>query len=346
VYFYNWGWGEKVKKFENRALTEAEDCGFFELAFCRSLDRPFFVSEWDVPWPNEHRAESPILFAAVGSLQGWSGFAIHTYTYGTRTNVEMLGKEASSASIGGVPYREGIFNTWNDPAKFGLFYHSALITRRGDVARSKAKNTVLLDNLTAGSRDYPALYLAAEAGQVGVTFDRNKAAALPPPDPKAGEVRSDTGELFRSWKAHYGIIDSAFTKCVYGSLAKQGKISLKNLTITAVTDFAVIALSSLTEKPIAETDNILLTAVGRSENTDMKFNAEHTEMLDYGRPPILIEKIEARIEIENACEMMKVWAVNAEGFYVGCVPSTYKNGKIEFKIGEVFPSMYYLIRTE
>ena len=44
--------------------------------------------------------------------------------------MKMLGKEVSSSAIG-VPYREGIFSTWNDPAKFGLFCHAALITRRG-----------------------------------------------------------------------------------------------------------------------------------------------------------------------------------------------------------------------
>jgi hypothetical protein len=346
VYFYNWSWGEKIKKFENRALSEIEDCGFFDLAFCRSLDRPFFVSEWDVPWPNEHRAESPVLFAAVGGLQGWSGFAIHTYTYGTRTNIEILGKEVSSSSIGGVPYREGIFNTWNDPAKFGLFYHSALITRRGDVKQSNAKTAVFLDKLTGSAGDFPGLYLASETSRVGITFDQAKASGIRPPDLKDGEVHSDTQELYRSWKKYYGYIDTPFTKCVYGYLAKQKTISLKNLAVTSLTDFAVIALSSLSDKPISETDNILLTAVGRAENTGQKFNTDHNEQLDYGRPPIIIEKIEAEIEIENPCEKMKVWAVNAEGFYTGCVPSVYKDGVLRFKLGEVFPSMYYLIRSE
>ena len=41
-------------------------------------NRPFFVSEWDMPWPNSYRAESPIYYAAVGALQNWSGFTIHT----------------------------------------------------------------------------------------------------------------------------------------------------------------------------------------------------------------------------------------------------------------------------
>jgi hypothetical protein len=346
VYFYNWRWGEKIKKFENRALSEVEDCGFFDLAFCRNLDRPFFVSEWDVPWPNEHRAESPILFAAVGGLQGWSGFAIHTYTYGTRTNIEMLGKEVSSSSIGGVPYREGIFNTWNDPAKFGIFYHSALITRRGDVRQSTANNAVLLDKLTGGPGDFPGLYLASETSRVGITFDKAKASNTRPPDPKNGEVYSDTKELYRSWQKKYGYIDTPFTQCVYGSLTKQKTIRLKNLSVMSLTDFAVIALSSLSDKPIGTADNMLLTAVGRAENTGQKFNADHDEQLDYGRPPIIIEKIEAEIEIENTCEKMKVWSVNAEGFYTGCVPSVYKDGVLRFKLGEVFPSMYYLIRSE
>lgn len=120
VYFYNWSWGERVKTCMNRGITEVPDAGFGHLAFNRHPDRPYFVSEWDVPWPNEFRAEGPVLFAAVGGLQNWAGFTIHTYSYGTRLNDMMLGKEISASSIGGVPYREGIFATWNDPSKFGL----------------------------------------------------------------------------------------------------------------------------------------------------------------------------------------------------------------------------------
>ena len=31
-----------------------------------------------------------------------------------------------------VPYRSGIFDAFNDPSRFGLFYHAALMLRRGD----------------------------------------------------------------------------------------------------------------------------------------------------------------------------------------------------------------------
>ena len=95
-----------------------------------------------MPWPNSYRAEGPIYYAAVGALQNWSGFTIHTYSYGTRLEeMKILGRELSTP-VAGVPYREGIFSTWNDPAKFGLFYHSALMFRRGDITPANQKYAI------------------------------------------------------------------------------------------------------------------------------------------------------------------------------------------------------------
>ena len=99
--------------------------------------------------------------ASVGSLQGWGGFAIHTYRYSRDENVNMIGKPITSDAIGGVYYRGGVFDTFNDPAKFGLFYHAALIIRRGDVKPSEKTIYVKLDDITAGPED-KALQLTPE----------------------------------------------------------------------------------------------------------------------------------------------------------------------------------------
>ena len=84
TYFYNWGW----KPYEKRVMTDSMlgrlDPWYPSLTMMRVLDRPFFVSEWDHPWPNEWRAESVLNLAAVSALQGWSGTAIHTYRYDNR----------------------------------------------------------------------------------------------------------------------------------------------------------------------------------------------------------------------------------------------------------------------
>lgn len=295
-----------------------------------------------MPWPNEYRAESPIYCAAIGMLQNWSGFAIHTYSYSARLErMDMLGKEIASEKIGGVPYRQGIFSTWNDPAKFGLFYHAALITRRGDVKPSE--NLTVVNPLSKKAWNFAPVQANVE--RTGVVSDLSfREAGVNTNETVADEILSDTGELYINRKANYGWVDTDKTKCAYGFLCKNGKIDLRGASVTCDTDFAVVAMSSLTDDAICHSDNILLTTVGRAQNTDFKYDNEL--MTDYGKPPVLVESIQAEIAIETDVKGLVVWAISPEGFYIGLVPSTYEDGKLKFKVGEVSQSMYYLIVKE
>jgi hypothetical protein len=353
TYWYEWKWRETEKKFGNRPMVAEVNTVLPSLSFARLLDRPYFVSEWDDPWPNEWRAESPLFMAAVGLLQDWSGFAIHTYSYSTMMDINVTGKEVTSNAIGSVPYREGVFNTWNDPAKFGLFYHAALMYRRRDVKPALRSVNIKVDDMSLWEPQIPALSLITEKHRVGILFegcedtsDETIKSDEIIVDKNTGSIKSDTGELFRSWEKKIGWIDTDRTKVVYGFLGHAGDIKLKGLELKADTDFATIAFSSLTDDPMSCSDNMLLTAVGRSENTNMKFNDTHDEMLDIGTPPIQVEVIEAEIKIRTDVKNLKVWSVNAEGFFAGVIPSVYEDGTFQFKIGECFPSMYYLIQAE
>ena len=154
-------------------------------------------------------------------------------------------------------------------------------------------------------------------------------------------LRSDTGELYRDFDKKIGTIDTPMTKCAYGELLRNGKIDLSGVSIKCDTDYAVIAMSSLTDKPICESDNILLTTVGRAQNTDAKFAGEL--MLDIGKPPVIVEAIKAEIEIKTPVKGLKIWAVSAEGFYIGTVPTEYTEDGVKFKVGDVSQSIYYLI---
>lgn len=339
AYYYNWKWREFEKHCMNKSITQSDSSFLSRIATFAAADRPTYISEWDMPWPNEYRAESPIYSAAIGMLQGWSGFAIHTYSYSSRLErMNMLGKEISSEKIGNVPFRQGVFSTWNDPAKFGLFYHAALITRRGDVKPSV--NSVTVKPLSKVEWDWNALAANIEKTCVlsdlslesfgtdtGCTMDR--------------EILSDTGELYINRERNYGWVDTEMTKCAYGFLCKNGRIELSGASVTCDTEFAVIAMSSLTNDAICHSDNILLTTVGKAQNTDFQFKNEL--MTNYGKPPVLIESIRAEIAIETDVSGLTVWAISPEGFYIGTVPSTYEDGKLTFKVGETSKSMYYLI---
>ena len=178
-------------------------------------------------------------------------------------------------------------------------------------------------------------------------------------DLSAGEVRSDTGQLYRSWVKRYGTIDSPMTKSVYGRLAQVGTVTLDGLTVRCKNDYAVLALSSLdNDLPLDQTDSMLLTCVGEVENTDMKFSmapesvqkhdghAPWLQMEDLGKAPILCQVIEAEVAIRTCHKNMVVWAVNAEGIFVGNVPTRYEDGFLKFTLGQKNPSIYYLLQAE
>ena len=362
-YFYDWKWSNTQRLCENKSITSTKAV-LPALAKMRMVNKPFFVSEWDMPWPNSYRAESPIYYAAIGALQDWSGFAVHTYSYSSRlTNANILGRELSTP-VAGVPYREGIFSVWNDPAKFGLFYHAALITRRGDVSPADKKVAVYAsagltsccqrayNNLLEQHRTATVFESTLPEGYDELVADCD---AYPMEDKK--KFLSDNGQLWRDLNKRIGAVDTPRTKVTYGMLgyehmtasnakAKPQSIQLNGMQVTCKTDFGVIALSSLTDAPIEASDNMLLSAIGRAKNTDSIFDGE--KMLDAGRQPILAEVIEADIAIKTEIgDKLKVWGVNAEGFYAGKLPTTYQDGVLSFRIGdEMNPACYYLIVKE
>lgn len=364
TYFYNWGWKPHEKRVHDKSMLGTLNAWYSSLAVMRVLDRPFFVSEWDEPWPNEWRAECVLNLAAVSALQGWSGTAIHTYRYDCREVSDMIAQPVTSDALAGVPYRSGVFDTFNDPAKFGLFYHAAIILRRGDVKESTGSMEVDLPGLRLPDghehAEKSGLILArhcqplsgyCEVGKIGMRLPGAPALAekqlaiterAVPED--ATELRSDTGELYRSIEQRYATIDTPRTKAAYGFLGAIGSLQLTGLRIRCKTDFAVIALSSLSDAPLDESDNILLTAVGRADNTGATYNTNRTLQYDKGHGPILAEVIEADIELDTTVTGLSISGINSEGMITGRVVETYENGKLSFTLGGDFPTIYYLIQ--
>ena len=322
------------------------------LAFNRVPDKPFFVSEWDEPWPNKHRAAATLLMAAAGSLQGWMGFTIHTYRYGTNEQESVTEKIGRDIVIGSSFYR-GTFDTYNDPAKFGLFYHAALITRRADVKRANETAAIKYPNLLArtgckASALTPEKHLAVTHLPGRQYEDADYAHA--PEDTtlwgEDGEVTSDTGELYRSLDAGFGTIDTPMTKAVYGFHARNNLYNLSGVAISVKNDFATVAISSLSQNPICASANMLLTMIGYADNKDVLYHENETRQVHSGTGPVVIEVIRAKISITTDIATLKVWSVDNEGFYTGAIPATYENGIFSFETGGEFASMYYLIQAQ
>ncbi len=347
LYYHYRTWANK--EFINDPMTGQVDNMIASMAFNSVHGKPLFISEWENTWPNEFRADSPVLMAAIGSFQGWGGSTIHTYRYSLDEDVDMLAKPITGEAIGGKQYRSGMFDTFNDPAKFGLFYHAALITRRGDVRQADKTVSVVLDDLFAEHN--------VEKGAYALTGEQHRIKTVVPGQSPTGDIQigindelvkgreilSDTKELYRNLDKQIGWINSPRTKVVYGFVGKEGKIELSGVNIDTHTDFATIAISSLTDDPITSSGNMLLTAVGRADNTNVQYNDTHTKLLDLGHGPIQVEVIEAAIEIRTD-KNLRVLAINPQGVITGFMPTTHKDGVVSFELGKAYQSMYYLIQ--
>ena len=356
-YFYDWSWGEFEKTTFHRSITSLP-CQMTGMARSKLANKPSFMTEWDIPWPNSYRAEGAPYFAALACLQNISGMTIHTYSYGTFTDrIDRIGKESCSPTLGGVPYREGVFSCWNDPAKFGLFYHSSLMMRRGDVSPAKKMVGLTVDHPASRyiEKYQPMIERHRVCSVVGDTtgVDEVHEDTWTYPEENPNIIVSDTGELYRDVKKRIGIIDSPRTKIAYGFLGKTGPVQMKrgdlninlnNMGIDCYTDFAVVALSSLNDDPIEKSNHMLLSTIGRARNTGAQFDGE--KLIDFGHAPIVSEVIDAKIRIRTDHQDLRVWAINNDGYYQGWVQSTWNDGWLEFHVGPQYPSNYYLIQAE
>ena len=142
---------------------------------------------------------------------------------------------------------------------------------------------------------------------------------------------------------------------------KNGTIELNGMSVTCKNAFAVVALSSLNnDLDLEHTDSMLLTTVGDVNNTDYKAVVAPEEKqqygktnlpplmqtVDLGKAPILCEVIEAEVHIKTERKNMVVWAVNAEGFFIGNIRTKYEDGYLKFHLGKKYESVYYFIQAE
>jgi hypothetical protein len=354
--YWEYPWADPVGAITRKAMVTSANNDYAALSFMRAVERPFFVSEWDHAYPAEYRAESSLTLAAVSAFQGWGGCTIHTYRYSTWEPENRLA--GGSSTINGIVYRN-FFDSFNDPAKFGLFYQAALLLRRGDVQPGKEMTALRVADEEGwelkGGGDLPGLNVLPEMHRMGIALPGEEVDAdeiLPAEkasvDTAAGEVLSDTGELYRSWVKRFGWIDTPRSKVAYGFLGEQGKIELKGLELDVRTDYAVVALGSLTDQPLEDSPSILVTAVGRCQNSEIEFSEDGNRMLHSGKHPMLIEPIEATIRLRTQRPGLKVFVISEHGELVCRLPVEYENGVLSFQIGmqpEYYPStMYYLIR--
>jgi len=290
-------------------------------ALCRSsvVGKPFTVSEYNHPFPNEYECEAPLLIAAYGALQDWD--AIYFYTFGHRWRERELGGNTVT----------GYFDVCNDVSKLAQMPTAALMFTRGDVRPAERLVTVtydrdrLFDSLRERHRR-GGLFLDGELSPLLPLVHRfrvkkfdaartTRVGEIGFSEPK-GRIVSDTGELvWDSPAAGQGrlAIDTPRTQAAVGWIGGK-TVRTSDAVFEVKTPFCAVSLISLDGKPLRRSERILVVAAARCANTAMEWNAERTTISDrWGGPPILIEPVEGRILLARDAGAPNLRAVALDG---------------------------------
>ena len=293
----------------NASMLDRVGSGLLSTGMQQVDDRPFMLSEWIHVFPSQMGVEGPAIIGAYGmGLQGW--------------DVSFMFQNGDEATFSARLGRQ----QWDvmAPQILGVFPAVARQVLRDDVRQADrvVTRSVHVPSLFEGklgfddqvaqgyddkeldSTTVPASALAAVRCTVAFT---EKFTTTPPldmtPYAKQGWVVASTGQL--RWREASGsarglfLIDTPATKAVVG-FAQGSAFQLGEVTIEPQSPFGAIYLTA--REPtgtIATSKELLIVAIGRAQNTGMKYSPDGSMLLAAGEGPIRMEPVKARFTLRR-----------------------------------------------
>ncbi|MDJ0731335.1 MAG: hypothetical protein QNJ33_15220 [Crocosphaera sp.] len=316
-------------KFTNRSVLF--DPYSFPLNLKQVANHPIIIPESSWVPPLGYQSESPFLVSIFQSLTGIDGF--YWFAMG-----EPQWRQPSSAN----GYRPSL-GKWviNTPELLGNFPAAALMYRQGYI---KQGETVIKEHrkLTdLWNRQIPIISetksfdpnrdqdsqnnnnqisneihpLAFLVGSVEVTYGSNKDNKIVELKKYINEkdkiIRSTTGEIIWNYQKGICFLNTAKAQGVTGFLREVGEIKLKDTIIKSNNQYATIIVVSMDNKPIKQSDKILLQVGTIARPTDWKQQAttwkdkkgnlqKGFEIINYGKAPWRLENNDIHLTLDNS----------------------------------------------
>ena len=318
-------WDSNNWTIRNTPMEQAPDAdSLLSRAPWRLLDRPFTISEWNIPDPNDYAASTVPFAAMVAALQDWDGVFFFDYH--------------SSAEGWNTDRMSGYFSFDGQPVKLALLSACANLYRRGDLKP--------LSDVAAGTLREMLPATLGLGYRIGIDPKAARPATLAAPAGKRlespdGRAVWDASERAR---AHV-LINTPNSRAVWGLVAGQ-KFDLGGVELSlGSTDhnYAAVILTSLDGKPLEAAGRILLTAVGSAENQGMRWNESRTSIgNNWGTGPTLVNGIPA--EVTLPFRVKSVQALDSRGLPQAAVPVRVEENTSRFTIGPEHRTLWYEIR--
>lgn len=303
--------------------TNPAAASLLERAPWRLLDRPFTISEWNTPEPNDYAASAVPFAALVASLQDWDGVFFFQYVND--------GKRWYSDTI------TGYFSFNGQPVKLALLSACAQLFRRGDLAPLK--------DVAAGTFDKLVPATLGLSHRIGI--DPHAAQPSPITEPPAKRLASPDGRVV--WdattpKRAHVTVNTPATRAAWGLIGNQ-RFELGDVGIAVGTterNYAVVVLTAMDAQPIEKTGRALLTAVGSASNRGMQWNEARTSVgRNWGTGPAEVNGIPVEITLPRPGA--RIFALDGRGHRMSEIKSSDNSSASHFKLGPEQRTLWYEI---
>ncbi len=342
-------------KILNDSMVNSLQC-VLNMANRRVAGKPFTVSEYNHPYPNQYGAEAQPFLAVFGRLQGWNGIFQYTYNH----YVNDWAPQANPWCFFDMIARTEVLAHF--PACSAMFL-------RGDISESKSPVSYKLNmddyrenRMVSRQITHPIGKRTLELAAVhkvescldgsGLTVDQ-----YPLLDPQKKILVSDTGEIVwnreipnKSYVAVNTKQSKLFTGFPEGRTIDWGNMKLR-IGKTQL-DWATVSLFSKDANGFGESGKAraLLAATGNCGNSgriEKKLDGPGFTLTDRGHAPVIAEGINATLVFDQKQDRIKCFALDSRGERKSEVP-IIKNekGQAELIIGPQYKTVWYELLFE
>lgn len=320
-------WDPKNYVVERKSVVNDPELGTLKnLSLWRVNGKPYSVSEYCHPAPNDFQSEMMPLYAGIGAMQNWD--ILYTFAW------EATGKREKNDMY------TGYFDFARNPAKKAFFPSAALLFRLGlldsnfEFEPINVTESSYLTQLSPQSLVKSPDILKKRYGIV--TADKLLQTKL------VGRTEYTEGRILGQGEQRIVVLESdqaiVFAGFVGGKTitTKVGTFEFGNIP----SGFASVMLVPRDGLPLKESEDLLLTVIGRVENQNMKWNAARNSVSDqWGNGPTVAEIIPVKVTL-SGFKSKDVFALDGTG------KTTRRVGESSsFQIGKDTKSAWYQLKS-
>lgn len=325
------------------------------LASQRILGKPYTVSEYNHPFPNQYGAEGQPMLRSYGAFQGWDG--VFEYTFNHRNEFDL-------------DYNNYFFSINDRTDVLAHFPACATIYLRGDVRESKSAISAPIDY--AGYFEKLVSDKSVGANISGAGFNTNLSlihktsvslnggtgSKVSDFDIPTGKIlKSDTEELIWNCEIEgkgYFVVNTPNTKLFTG-FPEGRKILLDDIELSVGNTrlgWATVSLVSRGANGFSNSEapiRILVAATGLIENNGMKIKEldnNHITLTDWGKAPVYAEGIPVTLSLASDPKKTKCFVLNSEGKRKKEIPVTSIEGKTGIQLKPEYKTIWYEIEIK